>query len=137
MYVNGMELRAIKRVKGVNHNTVIRWVGNSAIALCWAVKREWLHQHQPIKVKKHDRKATKAIRFAACSIFRHALDHLRSIVTDLDLKYLDLKYNEFLHSLKFLSTYSNFSNKAANTVLEKRNPSGSLKRNFSDKFSIE
>ena len=62
-----------------------------AIALCWAVKTgEWLHQHQPIKVKKHGRKAK--------SIFRHGLDHLRSIVTDLDLK-----YDEFLHSLKFLS----------------------------------
>lgn len=62
-----------------------------AIALCWAVKTgEWLHQHQPIKVKKHGRKAK--------SIFRHGLDHLRSIVTDLDLK-----YDQFLHSLKFLS----------------------------------
>ena len=62
-----------------------------AIALCWAVKTgEWLHQHQPIKVKKHGRKAK--------SIFRHGLDHLRSIITDLDLK-----YDEFLHSLKFLS----------------------------------
>ena len=62
-----------------------------ASALCWAVKTgEWLHQHQPIKVKKHGRKAK--------SIFRHGLDHLRSIVTDLDLK-----YDEFLHSLKFLS----------------------------------
>lgn len=62
-----------------------------AIALCWAVKTgEWLHQHQPIKVKKHGRKAK--------SIFRCGLDHLRSIVTDLDLK-----YTEFLHSLKFLS----------------------------------
>ena len=74
----------------------------------------------------------RAIWFVAYSIFRHALDHLRFTVTDLDLK-----YDEFLHSLKFLSTYSNFSNKAANTVLEKRNPSGSLKRNFPDKFSIE
>ena len=62
-----------------------------AIALCWAVKTGvWLHQHQPIKVKKHGRKAK--------SIFRHGLDHLRSIITDLDLK-----YDEFLHSLKFLS----------------------------------
>ena len=29
-----------------------------SIALCWAIKTgEWLHQHQPIKVKKHGRKA--------------------------------------------------------------------------------
>ena len=62
-----------------------------AIALCWAVKTgEWLHQHQPIKIKKHGRKAK--------SIFRYGLDYLRSILTDLDLK-----SDEFLHSLKFLS----------------------------------
>ena len=62
-----------------------------AIALCWAVKTgEWLHQHQPIKIKKHGRKAQ--------SIFRYGLDYLRSILTDLDLK-----SDEFLHSLKFLS----------------------------------
>ena len=63
-----------------------------AIALCWAIKTgEWLHQHQPIKLKKHGRLAK--------SIFRYGLDHLRSIVTDLDLK-----YPEFLNSLQFLST---------------------------------
>ena len=85
-----------------------------AIALCWAVKTgEWLHQHQPMQhakhasvarrdfslwlcVKKHGRKATKDL--SACSIFRYGLDHLRSIVTDLDLK-----YSEFLNSLRFLS----------------------------------
>ena len=48
-----------------------------AIALCWAVKTgEWLHQHQPIKIKKHARQAK--------SIFRYGLDYLRSILTDLD-----------------------------------------------------
>ncbi len=31
MYVNGMGFRAIERVVGVNHNTVIRWVRNSAV----------------------------------------------------------------------------------------------------------
>lgn len=62
-----------------------------ALALCWAVKTgEWLHHSHPIKVKKHGRRAK--------SIFRYGLDHLRSIVTDLDLK-----QNEFLHSLQFLS----------------------------------
>ena len=38
MYVNGMGFRAIERVTGVNHNTVIRWVRNSAIALPHAPK---------------------------------------------------------------------------------------------------
>ena len=62
-----------------------------SIALCWAIKTgEWLHQHQPIKVKKHGRKAK--------SVFRYGLDHLGSIVTDLDLK-----YDEFLNLLQFLS----------------------------------
>ena len=62
-----------------------------SLALCWAVKTgEWLHQLIPIKVKKHGRKQT--------SIFRYGLDYLRSIVTDLDLK-----QDEFLHSLQFLS----------------------------------
>ena len=62
-----------------------------SIALCWAIKTgEWLHQYQPIKIKKHGRKAR--------SVFRYGLDYLRSIVTDLDLK-----YSEFLDSLQFLS----------------------------------
>jgi hypothetical protein len=61
------------------------------LALCWAVRTgEWLNQLNPIKVKKHGRKQT--------SIFRYGLDYLRSIVTDLDLK-----QDEFLHSLQFLS----------------------------------
>ena len=61
------------------------------LALCWAVKTgEWLHQNSPLKVKKHGRLAK--------SIFRYGLDYLRSIVTDLDLK-----QNEFLFSLNFLS----------------------------------
>lgn len=32
MYVNGLGFRAIERVTGVNHNTVIRWVRKSALA---------------------------------------------------------------------------------------------------------
>ena len=61
------------------------------LALCWAIKTgEWLHQQQPIKIKKHGRPAK--------SIFRYGLDYLRSIVIDLDLK-----QDEFLHSLQFLS----------------------------------
>ena len=46
--------------------------------------------YQPIKVKKHGRLAK--------SIFRYGLDYLRSILTDLDLK-----HDEFCHSLQFLS----------------------------------
>lgn len=62
-----------------------------SLALCWAIRMgEWLHHHQPIKIKKHGRLAK--------SIFRYGLDHLRSIVTDLDLK-----QSEFLQSLQFLS----------------------------------
>ena len=62
-----------------------------SLALCWAIKTgEWLHQIKPIKVKKHGRLAK--------SIFRNGFDHLRSILTDLDLK-----HEEFLTSLKFLS----------------------------------
>ena len=61
------------------------------LALCWAIKTgEWLHQLNPIKLKKHGRLAK--------SIFRSGLDHLRSIFTDLDLKNV-----EFLASLQFLS----------------------------------
>ena len=81
---------------------------HTCCALCWAIKTgEWLHQHQPmqhakrasvarrnfslwLRVKKHGRKAK--------SVFRYGLDYLRSIVTDLDLKYA-----EFLDSLQFLS----------------------------------
>ncbi len=63
--------------------------------LAYALRRsiktgEWLHQHQPLKVKKHGRLAK--------SVFRYGLDYLRYIVTDLDLK-----YHEFLNSLQFLS----------------------------------
>jgi hypothetical protein len=62
-----------------------------ALALCWAIKTgEWLHQLNPIQIKKHGRLAK--------SIFRNGLDHLRSILTDLDIK-----HDDFLASLQFLS----------------------------------
>jgi hypothetical protein len=61
------------------------------LALCWAVKTgEWLHQHQPITIKKHGRPGK--------SIFRYGLDYLRSILSDLDLN-----HDQFVHSLQFLS----------------------------------
>jgi len=62
-----------------------------ALATVWAFKMgEWLHQHQPLKTKKHGRLAK--------SIFRYGLDHLRSIVFDLQLK-----MDAFLSALTFLS----------------------------------
>ena len=62
-----------------------------SLAMCWAMKiGQWLHSHSPLKIKKHGRLSK--------SIFRYRLDHLRSIVTDLDLK-----HNDFLHSLELLS----------------------------------
>lgn len=62
-----------------------------SLAMCWAMKMgQWLHSHSPLKVKKHGRLSK--------SIFRYGLDYLRSIVTDLDLK-----HDDFIHSLKFLS----------------------------------
>jgi insertion element IS1 protein InsB len=33
MYVNGLGFRAIERITGVNHNTLIRWGKKSAMAL--------------------------------------------------------------------------------------------------------
>ena len=61
------------------------------LALCWAIKTgECLHQLTPVKLKKHGRLAK--------SVFRLGFDHLRSILTDLDLK-----HDEFLRSLQFLS----------------------------------
>ena len=74
-----------------NSERLSKLVALMTLALCWAVKTgEWLHQHQPIKVKKHGRLAQ--------SLFRYGLDYLRSIVTDLDIK-----HDEFLFSLQFLS----------------------------------
>ena len=78
-----------------------------ALAMCWAMKvGEWLHTHTPLKVrfpmrgkpalrshlkvKKHGRREK--------SIFRYGLDHLRSVINDLDLK-----HRQFLECLQFLS----------------------------------
>ncbi|MGV2828741.1 transposase [Myxosarcina sp. GI1(2024)] len=67
-----------------------------ALAMCWAMKvGTWLHSHQPLKVKKHRRRET--------SLVRYGLDHLRSIVNDIDLKHY-----EFLECLQFLSLYLEF-----------------------------
>ena len=62
-----------------------------SLALCWAVKMgDWLSSHRPLKVKKHGRLSK--------SIFRYGLDYLRSLLIDLDLR-----ADDFLHSLQFLS----------------------------------
>jgi hypothetical protein len=66
-------------------------LGLLSLALCWAMRTgEWLQAHSPLKVKKHGRLEK--------SIFRYGLDYLRSIFTDLDLK-----PDDFLFSLQFLS----------------------------------
>lgn len=73
-----------------DHQRLSKLLALMALALCWAMKTgEWLSSHRPLKVKKHGR--------PPASIFRYGLDHLRSIFTDLDLK-----SDDFLHSLQFL-----------------------------------
>ncbi|KAM3112936.1 IS4 family transposase [Phormidesmis sp. 146-33] len=62
-----------------------------SLALCWVILTgEWLQQLKPLKVKKHGRRAK--------SIFRYGLDHLRTIVFNLEQK-----MNDFLQVLSFLS----------------------------------
>jgi hypothetical protein len=62
-----------------------------SLAMCWAIKTgDWLSSHCPLKIKKHGRPQS--------SVFRYGFDYLRSIVTDLDLK-----SDDFLYSLQFLS----------------------------------
>ena len=62
-----------------------------ALALGWAIHLgEWLHQTNPISIKNHGRRAR--------SIFRYGLDHLRSVMLNLQHK-----KSLFLQSLEFLS----------------------------------
>jgi Transposase DDE domain len=68
-----------------------RMVALLTIALCWAFKTgEWLSQHNPIKIKKHGRKAK--------SIFRVGLDHLRHIFLNLESS-----ESQSLEAIHFLS----------------------------------
>ena len=61
------------------------------LATIWAFKvGQWLHQQEPLKIKKHGRLAK--------SIFRYGLDFLRSTLFDIQLK-----MNDFQISLTFLS----------------------------------
>jgi hypothetical protein len=60
------------------------------IALCWAFKTgEWLAEQEPIKIKKHGRKAK--------SIFRLGLDYLCRIF--LNLNSSETKSLEAIHFL--------------------------------------
>lgn len=61
------------------------------LATLWAFKvGQWLHQQQPLKIKKHGRLSK--------SIFRYGLDFLRSTLFDIQLK-----LDDFQISLTFLS----------------------------------
>ncbi|PSP03283.1 MAG: hypothetical protein BRC51_10390 [Cyanobacteria bacterium SW_12_48_29] len=61
------------------------------LALGWAWRSgEWLHQAQPLPIKSHGRRPP--------SLFRHGLDHLRSIVLNLDCK-----FEQLLEAVQFLS----------------------------------
>ena len=62
-----------------------------SLALAWALRSgEWLHQAQPLLIKSHGRRAK--------SLFRYGVDHLRSIVLNLDRK-----FEQFLEVVQFLS----------------------------------
>lgn len=61
------------------------------LAVAWALSSGlWLHQHQPIALKRHGRRAK--------SLFRYGLDHLRSIFLNLDAR-----FDEFLQATQLLS----------------------------------
>lgn len=61
------------------------------LATVWTFKvGQWLHEHEPLKLKTHGRLAK--------SLFRYGLDHLRSIFFDIQLK-----MDDFQISLRFLS----------------------------------
>ena len=64
MYVNGLGFRAIERVSGVNHNTIIRWVKASANNLPSAPSVEEIPQRTcPHVITEIDELQTKASGF--------------------------------------------------------------------------
>jgi hypothetical protein len=68
-----------------------RMIALLTIALCWAfLTGEWLASQQAIRIKKHGRKAR--------SIFRYGLDHLRSILFNIESR-----MDELCQVLNFLS----------------------------------
>lgn len=75
-----------------NPERVSRLVALLSITLCWAFRvGEWCNQRQPIKLKKHGRKAQ--------SIFRLGLDDLRHLFLNLSF-HTD---SDFITVLRFLS----------------------------------
>lgn len=70
---------------------ISKLLGVLTLALCWCLLLgEWLHEHKPIAIKKHGRRAK--------SLFRYGLDKLRNIVSNLAVKEL-----EFCWATTFLS----------------------------------
>ncbi len=70
---------------------ISKLLGVLTLALCWCLLMgEWLHEHKPIAIKKHGRRAK--------SLFRNGLDRLRNIVLNLAVKEL-----EFCWATTFLS----------------------------------
>jgi transposase len=70
---------------------ISKLLGVLTLALCWCLLiGEWLHEHKPIAIKKHGRRAK--------SLFRHGLDRLRNIVLNLAVK-----EREFCWATTFLS----------------------------------
>jgi hypothetical protein len=66
--------------------------GLLTLALCWAMRTGlWLHQWQPIEIKKHGRRAK--------SLFRLGLDYLRHLVLNPSVS----NESDFLQSLQLLS----------------------------------
>jgi hypothetical protein len=62
-----------------------------AITFCWAhLTGEWLHEQEPIEIKKHGRKAI--------SIFRYGFDHLRALV--LNISEHDHEFREMVEVLR-------------------------------------
>lgn len=62
-----------------------------ALALCWTMLTGlWLHQHKPLSIKKHGRRAK--------SLFRYGFDHLRHIIL-----HLDSQTSQFFEVLQLLS----------------------------------
>lgn len=62
-----------------------------ALAVAWALSSGlWLHEQRPIRLKSHHRRAK--------SLFRYGLDHLRSVLLNLDHR-----FDDFLQVIQLLS----------------------------------
>ena len=67
MYLNGLGFRAIERVTGVNHNTVIRWLKKSAVVLPDAPKVEEIPEITEIDELRSLRRSKKT-RYGAAAV---------------------------------------------------------------------